>query len=321
MPNPNRTLTIAINQPFSSAVDQVIQLREAAFFLKSLAVAAGWSVVRSSDGANAGAADFWTSAAVLRIDTTGSGAWCALSSPPGWASATAQILLYINNAATGIDPTPQGFSIRGTTGVYSGGSTSALPTASAAETAVSSAGNILGHTSPIDIRYATWRSSRGDFMFGIKPVGSGFFTTFIAVVSNADGNGGGIGANRWWVTQLCNGTSVFTPAFLGSASYTSSLSSGGAAVVSTQAYAALAWSMTSWTAGLNFAGETIMDVVTVGANGVANGRQLGQWIDMYAVPPLLGFGTLDDSESAQVQRRVSVGAIALYAPSASLPYV
>lgn len=318
MPNPARTWTININQTFSSTSDQVVQYQEAAYALKVLMVAAGWAVARSSDGTTAGASDYWTSAAALEVNTTGSGAWVVLTSPVGWASSTASVILYMNNASA--DTTPQGFAIRGTTGTYSSGSVSALPTASATETAVSTSPNILGYTSVITARYGTWRSSRGDVMFAIKTQGVAGFTSFIAIVSNATGNGGGRGDNRWWITQTASTSDALASSFMTS-SYTSSLQSGGGATVPTSPYTALAWNMSSWTSGADYSGETIMGIVEVGANGVANGRQLGQWIDFYAVPPNFGFGELDDSETAQTQRRFAAGDVALYAPTASLPWL
>ena len=318
MPNPSRTWTIAINQTFSSTVDQQIQFREACYALKVLMVAAGWTVTLSSDGATAGATDYWTSAAALEINTTGSGAWCVLTSPAGWASATASVLLYINNASA--DTTPQAMTIRGTTGTYSGGNATTLPTASALETAISATPNILGHVSAVDARYGTWRSSRGDVMFAAKTAGTSGFTAFIAITSNAVGNGGGRGDNRWWITQITNTSDCLTRAALTSGSYTGSLASGGSAVGPVLMAAGVAWSATSWTSGLDYSGETVMSIVEATTNETATGRQLGQWIDTYAVPTALAFGTLDDAETAQAQRRVCVGDIAIYAPTASLPF-
>jgi hypothetical protein len=317
MPNPSRTWTININQTFSTTVDQQVQFREACYALKVLMVAAGWTVSRSSDGSTAGSSDYWTSAAALEINTSGSGAWVVLTSPVGWASATASVILYINNASA--DTTPQGMAIRGTTGTYSSGSVSALPTASATETNVSSTPNILGHTTVVDARYSTWRSSRGDIMMMIKTAGVSTVTSFVAITSNADGNGGGRGDNRWWITQTSNTSDALGSTFFAT-SYTSSLQSGGGAVVSTASYTGLAWQMTSWSSGLDYSGGTVFGVMEVSSNGVSNGRQLGQWIDMYAVPTTLAFGTLDDAETAQTQRRVVVGDVALYAPTASLPF-
>ena len=318
MPNPSRTWTIAINQTFTSTSDQQVQYREAAYALKVLMVAAGWAVSLSSDGTTAGAADYWTSAAALEINTSGSGAWVVLTSPVGWASGTASVILYMDNASA--DTTPQGFAVRGITGTYSGGSVSALPTASSTQTAVSTSANILGHTTAVDARYATWRSSRGDVMFAVKTLGTGFFTSFIVICSNAVGNGGGRGDNRWWITQITSAAGAITSSFLTNASYSSSLSSGGASAVTTAAHSGLAWGMSSWLNGLDYSGETVMGVIEIGANGVSTGRQLGQWIDTYAVPLDLAFGTLDDSETAQTQRRSVVGDVALYAPTASLPW-
>lgn len=318
MPNPNRTWTININQTFSSTVDQQIQFREACYALKVLMVAAGWTVTLSSDGTTAGAADNWTSAAALEVNTTGSGAWCVLTSPGGWSSSTASILLYINNASA--DTTPQGFVVRGTNGSYTGGSVSALPTASTAETAVSAAPQALGHTTAVDARYATWRSSRGDVALMVKTAGASTVTNYIAVTSNADGNGGGQGSNRWWVTQTSGTSDAMSSSFMTSSSYTSSLTSGGAAAATTIVTGGLPWAMTSWTSGLDYAGETIFGVMEVGQNSGTTGRQLGQVIDMYSVPTALAFGVLDDSESAQTQRRVVVGDVAVYAPTASLPF-
>jgi hypothetical protein len=318
MPNPSRTWTIAINQTFSTAVDQQVQFREACYALKVLMVAAGWTVTRSSDGTTAGAADYWTSAAALEINTSGSGAWVTLTSPVGWASATASIVLYINNASA--DTTPQTMAIRGTTGTYSGGSVSALPTASATETAVSATPNILGHATVVDARYSTWRSSRGDVMFAVKTAGVSGFTAFVCINSNAAGNGGGRGDNRWWITQITNSSDCLTRAVLISGSYTGSLASGGSAVGPVLMASGVAWSATGWTSGLDYSGETVMSIVEATTNETLTGRQLGQWIDTYAVPTSLAFGVLDDSETAQTQRRVCVGDIAIYAPTASLPF-
>lgn len=318
MPNPSRTWTIAINQSFSTAVDQVVQFQEACYALKVLMVAAGWTVTLSSDGTTAGAADYWTSAAALEVNTSGSGAWCVLTSPGGWSSSTASVILYINNASA--DTTPQGFVVRGTHGTYSGGSVSALPTASSAETAVSSAAQALGYVSAVDARYGTWRSSRGDVMMAVKTAGTNAFGNFIAITSNADGNGGGLGSNRWWITQTSSTTDAMTTGFLASTAYNLSLTSGGSVAAGALTSGGLPWAMTTWSGGLDYSGETIFGVLELGLNTSTTGRQLGQWIDVFSVPTSLTFGVLDDSESAQTQRRFVAGDVALYAPTASLPW-
>lgn len=317
MPNPYRTYTITADNAFSSSSDQTIQFQEACYRAKVTATAAGWAVVRSSDGTTAGAADYWTSAGALEINTSGNGAWIVLSSPASWSSATVYLLMYIN--ASGSNPVAM--PVRMSTATYTSGSTSALPTTAGVETAVSTTPNILGHTSAATAYYYTWRTSRGDFAFATRLGSVSGLNSWLAVYSNTDASGGGSGNLRAWVHQVTNAASVFATLGVASAfgtSFLKALAPDGS-VARTITSTSPAWAASSWTSGLAVDGTTLDATIDLIDNASA-GRRLGQWIDVYGAPTSLPFGETISSESAQTYRRVSVGGgLWLYFPTADLP--
>lgn len=312
MPNPYRTYTISIDNAWSSSSDQAVQFQETAYQIKTTAVAAGWTVTRSSDGTTAGAADYWTSASALEVNTSGNGAWVVMSSPASWASSTVYLLFYINASGSN----PQAAPIRMSTAAYTGGSTSALPTTAGTETTASSTPNILGHTSAATGYYYTWRTSRGDFAVATRLGSLSGFNSWLAVYSNTDASGAGRGNLRAWVHQFASTSNVFVTTTF-SISYLKSVTPSGSAAASL-ASTCPAWTATAWGSGLDVAGETVYSPIWLVDNTSA-GRFLGQWVDVYGNPTALAVGTLDDDESAQTYRRVCVGAVSLYMPTADLP--
>ena len=315
MPNPTRTSTIVINGAYAGAATETARLQENCIRLYSLFIAAGWTAVRSSEGTAGGdfATDRWAALVAaygvgLEVNTAPNGAWCVFRSPSGWLNTgNAEVLVSINTAGTPF----QAVNITMSFGTYAGGSDTALPTV-AVQTTVGSA-TIFSTTGTM--YWMTYFTSRGDLRFAVKVAGAAAFRTCVELWSNVDGNGGGRGSRRAWIRHEtsagCNNSDSFGTL--------RSLNSGGGAAHTGAASCALAWTnLTNLTGGADEFNETYDIAIDVSTN-VAAGRWLGAWIDTYGCPTGFTFGELDDTESAQTNRKVCVGDIWWYMPTASLP--
>jgi hypothetical protein len=323
MPNPNRSWTISINNTFGTTSDQAVQYKEALLSLKQLFVAAGWTVTRSSNTVTAGASDNWNTTADIVLGLAGAGSWIVFKSPAGWVGTDfIEVLMYVNNA-TG-DTTPQLFAVVMTPGTYSGGTTAALPTSSGVVSAIITAGDaIIAWTTYRTGRWSSWRSSRGDLMFGIKEEGLRSFNFFLILHSNVDGSeaiyGGGRGSRRCFLFAN-EGVSggVLTSGSFTSTSFAAFNSAGSANVAI--AGSSSVWSGAgSWADGLDAQGRSASSRIEMFQNVAANARWVGHIVDVGSAPPGVPFGILDDTEDGQVQRRVAVDDVWLYVPTASLP--
>ncbi len=209
---------------------------------------------------------------------------------------------------------------------FTNGVNGTLPTSDGIETTVLASGDdMLPWNAPAIGRYSTWRSSRGDIMFGVKRQGEQFFTQFIMLFSNEDDNGGGAGDHRWgYFARSSINTNVLLSTQLVSTSNWRGATPAGTAAVTTASAQATPWSWSSaWQSGINQEGGTHDVPIDVGHNnsfGISP-RYLGQIVDVYATPVNLPFGALDDPERSQTQRRVSMGSgVWVFAPTASLPF-
>jgi hypothetical protein len=320
MPTPIRTWTVSINNAFGTVSSQLIQFQEALWNLKSTLVAAGWTVTRSSNTVTASAADNWTSSTNVVLGLAGAGSWIVLQSPSSWPNAPGPVYvsLYVNNA-TG-DTTPQTIGLRISTLEYTGGTTAALPTTLGVETAVLTNGDdIIPWTTYTTGNWASWRSSRGDVLFGVKPTGTNQFRFFTMLVSMEDGNGDGVGTQRWFFYSRNNTTNVLAATDLQSSANVRSVDAGGNTLVTTGVLVSPLWlGATAWTGGLDFQGETNDMPIDVYQDSSSGGRWMGQFVDAYAAPTNIPFGTTIGGDITFTF--TAIGAIWVPVPIASLPF-
>jgi len=324
---PTRNWTININQSYSTAVVQATQYREAVWAWKDNMVSAGWTVTLSSDGTagagggdNVGASDFWTSAAALGVGTTaGGGAWVVLQAPAMFTAAGGS--LYILGAIADGSVNPQTFQIQGAVLPYTGGTTTSLPTTAGPETTVNTAGdNILGFAAPVAGTYHTWYSDRGDTLFFTKRDGVDAMDAFLLCYANDDMNGGGQGSHRFVFGQL-QGNLFSTPAFGNGLRCFDA--SGRTALNTGIDIVSIMNSISGDT--LDYTGSVITASVRCIAD-ISNGvRHIGQLQD-FSAPPNSGsvaasWGRTIDEEAGQLQRRVALGLMYLFVPTADLPFV
>jgi len=330
MVQPVRTWTIAINQAPSVQDNQLTQFRDVAFAWKTLMVAAGWTVVRSSNG-DAGAAapggglvgdsDNWTAGSVLGVDdTAGGGAWIVLQAPSAFLAAggTCFLLGFINEPDI---VNPQQLQIQMSTLTYTGGTTTALPTSVGTTTTIDTINdNMLPTASGIaePIRYATWRSTRGDVFFMVKREGVKAMEYAFIVTSNDDSNGGGQGSHRF--VQLQGAGTLFNNNVSTS---TRSYNAAGTAAATTLDWTNVLNGITG--DSLDYLNNAITAPYHLITDLSSNLRYFGQAIDIYAAPNhgtlADSWGRLIDDETSQTQRRVCLGLAYFFAPTADLPFI
>jgi len=320
---PLRTPTINFDVAFTSQVDQQVQYREACFALKQLLVAAGWVVERSSDSVSAANSDLWLTAAnVVWAAAASAHSWITLVSPVGWLpnSGQVRILMDCNNAAP--DTTPQQMQTFFQAASYgAGGTNTTRPPAVGTETTANINGdNIIPWVSPLAGRYTTWRTARGDVMMIVKLQGTLQARWAFILSSNDNLSGGGEGDNRFFCfTNDSASVDVLPASLLGNTTYWKGLDPG-ATVADPPNAQSTAWSISNWTGGISGGGQTIAVPIDMFADIAARGRPLGSLVDVYAVPTSLPAGELDDAETGQTFRRICIGDVMLYVPTASLPF-
>ncbi len=330
MTNPARTWTISINNAFTNQTDRVLQYQEAIFNWKTNMVAAGWTVTLSSNGdvgANtpgggaSGAADNWTTAAVLGVDdTAGGGSWIVMQAPAAFLQVGEA--LYVIGIVNDATANPGTFQVRMSPTAYAGGSTTTLPTSVGPETVLIAAGDsIITWGAAIPGRFATWRSTRGDTMFMVKEQGTNEIESIIMLYSMSETSGGGQGSYRVVLWQQAAGGNFQSPNILG-ANARSLNSSATLANSSTDG----AYVLQNVSADdLDHNNEIIITPLFAVVDVAGRVRNLGQMVDLYVAPNsgvvATIFGRLIDDETAQTQRRVALGQLYVYAPTADLPFL
>lgn len=329
MANPARTWTISINNAFSSAVSRPVQYQEAVYNWKLNKVAAGWTVVLSSNGdvgANtpgggaSGAGDNWTSAAVIGIDdTAGGGAWIVLQAPAAFLQGGES--LYAIGIVNDSTATPRIFQVLMSPTVYAGGSVTSLPTTVGPETAAITGGDDIFPVAVAAGTWNSWRSSRGDTIFMIKETGVNAIESVILFYSMTDADGGGQGSYRVVLHQDSGGALFQIAGFMGSNARTFN-----SAITIAEASVDAATLLTSVATGnLDYQNEVIATPVHAIVDQATRIRYLGQMVDITTGPAngavTTLFGRLIDTEAAQDQRRVALGQVYFYVNRVDLPFV
>lgn len=319
---PNRTWTVGPNLKFTDQTDQVIQFQELLFALKSILVAAGWTVTLSSDTVTAGSGDRWIDAQDIVLGAAGAGSWIVFRSPSAWASNQIDLLLYVNDTGSNPQNAPMRIAIEDTD-PYTGGSTVALPTTLGAETSVmGSASDMLPWSTVTDGRYATLYTSRGDVMVLVKVTGKPFFSQCHFIQSTTDADGGGVGPRRWMMSGRTVGAT--SDVFLTWTSFAKIVSSpDGASATNVAVIDSEISSIVSFNA-INSRGETYVAPLHGWVTTAAAERHLGRLFNGDVGDSMqsnfhLPFGALVDIEDTGTLRRVCVTELFVPWPRASLP--
>ncbi len=319
MVNPVRTPTISPNNAFSNQSDQQVQYREVVFnFAQALINSGGGgTVTRSSTGTTAGDGNLWTAATDIGIDTSGNGAWIAISLGGNYGGSTLHALLYTNNASA--DTTPQRVDLVYSTEAYSGGSSSTLPTTAGVQTTVEDM-NLIPWTTVTTGRWSSWYTAAGDMMFGVKEEGGNMWRSFTMLFAFTDSDGGGQGSYRFANYHNHSTTETLSHINLASSANWRGFVAGGTAIATIISNSSIFSSTIAWTGGVTFDGSIVDDVINIFGIAANDGRLVGQPPDVYAIQDNFPFGGLDDAEDGQTFRRVSSsGGIMIYFPTASLP--
>lgn len=175
-----RTWTISLNNSLATATYATLdaQAKEALFRRKVLYLAAGWTVVASSDSVTAAAAsDKWVTSANLIWAAAGvAHSWIVLASPAGAipSSGFQYILLDCGTGATSqhlLDITLS--STAGFTGFTSATTKPTLVTAGNGRQMNGASFKQFLHSTLVNSKYHTLRSNAGDVLFLISQDGSG----------------------------------------------------------------------------------------------------------------------------------------------------
>lgn len=330
MPNPVLTWTTSINQTLSEGAggDQAIQYQEIWYAQHASLVAAGWTVLRSSDGTTASAANNIASASDVVIDVnTNAHTWAVYRSPADWLTGSDFLYLLFSTNNTAADTTPQIATKQFSTTDWDGGSwdETTNPTTTGTTTSVATSGDdIIPWTTATTGRYMTQYSSRGDWRFGVKIEGTGQWRHFEILQSMSDAVGGGHGDYRFaYYASSSASTEVLTVSSLGNATNWRGLDAGGNNNDNPEA-ACTMFGVGSWINGVDFSGQIVTAPIDLMADITGGrGRWLGTIPDLWGTSDDLPFGSLDDTESGQTQRRVSsASGIMLHGiPTADLPVV
>jgi hypothetical protein len=158
-------------------------------------------------------------------------------------------------------------------------------------------------------------------MFGVKQGASSSFRNWFMLYSNVDNNGNGSGSRRMGVyAHDTAGDDIVSSNFTNNGNWRG-FDSGGTVANVPPNFESEAWrSASSWTNGRDVFSSDMDSTIGFWVNN-ASGRYLGTAIDLYAAPGNAVFGDLDDTESAQTQRRTCIGDLWAYAPTASLPFI
>lgn len=315
----NRTWTITANNALDSGVDGVDQWQQMSEVMWATPLAAGWTVELSSNGVVADNTDNLTGLrSNFKLDTQGVGWWGVLKSPAGWADASGgfcYLLMYANTSSG--DTTPQPLHFKMSANPYTGGTTSTLPTLSAgAEVGWNT--NIVGWNAPIPGNYLDGYSTRGDWWILQKGTGQDYMNFGFAMMSNSDLDGGGEGDLRFFAWYASSNGDIFQTSASIHNTYRG-LRRDGLLSVTPTATSIVGTILNGITNGVGDLGHSYAGVVHVVQNTGADGRYMGQLVDVYSCPQNLGFGEVDDSESAQDPRRVCMKGVWWYVPAAALP--
>ena len=331
MVEPARTWTININQQPTNQLSQLSQFRELIYAWKVNRIAAGWTVTLSSDGdvgasaaggGNAGAADYWTSAAVLGVDSTAlGGAWIVLQAPATFVAAGGA--LYTVGLINDTDiVNPQVFQQYHSSTVFTGGTTTAIPTSAGVTTSLDSGNDeIINNTSGAAEPqvFSTWYSSRGDTLFMNKTRGLRYADYLAYAMSMEDGDGGGQGAHRF-ITGHMQDAEVTQSGFATAKGF----NEAGSTVLNTgNEVSHLLSTVTS--DHVDHEGNNIAASVQVMQDLASQVRNLGTLVD-WSMGPFFGgataaWGKLMAGEDSQTQRRVGIGQLYVYAPRLDLPFL
>jgi hypothetical protein len=146
LPTPIADLVLVPNVALTSAVNQQTQYRQIGFAAHTWMQAMGYTVELSSNSVTAGAGNNIASVADIVFNTGGSAHSWAVYLEPGVGNL--RFLIDFNTAAA--SATPQSVTIcRCQSGGYTGGSTTARPTAAVASREVAVAWNMVGWSAPV----------------------------------------------------------------------------------------------------------------------------------------------------------------------------
>lgn len=294
----NKTWVDSINQTFSSNVDQAIQYREAFYALKSLFLAAGWTVVLSSNSVVANSSDNLASAANCVFGTNGSQplAYVVLRAPAGYGNpfgVDLRVQLVANNSNA--DTTPQTIDIYAAWGTYSlagtplqNRATTAAPEQS--RTAVS----LIPWATATTGYFSTWRTTNGDVLICLKDSATSNFSTAIWINAEASA----IGHCTAFLYASSNSTACLAGNLAAVANFRM-WQEDGANGTNSLGMSANLWGMASWTNGLEGAsGVLIGGEIDILANaGAGNGRFLGRLSDVRAVATAAAFNARDSLDT------------------------
>lgn len=303
-----KTWGSSIANPFSSAVDQAIQYREAVFGLHTALLAAGWTVERSCDSVSVSASNTWLSAAncVFGTETSQAHAWNCYLSPLGKGRPGAgryRLMLNCNNSNA--DATPNNLELYMCYGAYTGGSTTTRASAGSTETAVITWA-MLNFTGAITGRFCYWYTSDGDVYFGIKHDGTSFFRSFFMIHDDLTNSRGNFVMSMWALGNATN-ADVFTTTLYQAITNRRNFNADGTGAAASQERVtprSSIWDIALWTNGLETSTNSIPRREADLFNNVTSPcRDLGLTVDAWSVPLTTPFNTIEDGDADPIRLR------------------
>jgi hypothetical protein len=295
---------------FSDEESIAVQYTEASFQWKVLMVAAGHTVVLSTDGTNPpDATDQWTSAAVLTWgDTADPRAWIVLRSPTNSPGTNQPVYTLLGLNAPAADTTPTIITLRMSTLPFTGGSETAYPTAPNEQTHPMT--TWISWSTPRRSLCMGWRTADGDVLYGLKPAGVPFFTSFFIYRGSGGFNDSGYGAYRavWGLifTSVDNDAMTWVAVSSGN-SWRGCVSNGtitnAAGVFPTSPLQTLTFNQ-----GRLEDGSVPRALAYIFNNTSATPRYYGIWLDVYGAPGEAPFAELE-ADDLDPYRLICIGCL------------
>mgnify|MGYP000716474678 CR=1 FL=1 len=315
----------ALNNVFSSAVDQAVQYREAFHGLKVQALAAGAALQLSGNGVAADANDNLPAAASVTYGTEGAEilSYFVLRMALNWVDGGDVYLLFVaNNAAA--DATPQTFDVYASTSpfVLDGAPLQNRPTAPGE---VSWTGiNLIPHAAAAPARFHASRTTIGDLVFGVSTDGTGvldFGCLFVRLSKAAPFNREGNFRCAMFVASPGGGVGAFHQTPLLDANNWRAFDNAGAPLgAGTILAASYAFNSVLFTNGLSaVSGDLIIDPLVL-THSAAAGRRLGPFEDIGVAPALVSSPETDINDQS-VTRHVSIDSLAIPVTASQLQIV
>lgn len=284
-----KTWADSLNNEFSTSSVQATQYREAFYALKTMFLAAGWTLDWTGNGTTANSSDNLPNAGSVVYGTAGAQptSYFVAASPTTWGNnlgVPMRVLALCNNSNA--DTTPQQVDFYFSRGPYTlaGAPLTTRPVATTDEGTVRNLTNWLPWATVTRGSWCCWYTTAGDIWFGIKQIGDPRFRSFFVVTSETTAVGQRTGV--MYAFAGSGSDALVWPATLSATSGYRGFSAEGPAISTTLQFSSIAAS-TGWTVPVQEATTGSIpnvDIQIVTTASASANRYLGAIADVRGAP-------------------------------------